>query len=70
MQTDISDESQVQALVAEAVKWGGGVDLYVNNAAKFAFGNVNTVSGQGMRLLQLADTSFLTQLCGSIKSHC
>lgn len=52
MQTDVSDEAQVQALVAEAVKWGGSVDLYVNNAAKFAFGTINTVSNVGMRLLQ------------------
>ena len=52
MQTDVSDEAQVQALVAAAVKWGGSIDLYVNNAAKFAFGTVNTVSNTGMRLLQ------------------
>lgn len=48
LQTDASDEAKVQALVAGAVKWGGSVDLYVNNAWKFAFGNVNSVSNSGM----------------------
>lgn len=48
LQTDVSDEAKVQALVAGAVKWGGSVDLYVNNAWKFAFGNVNSVSNSGM----------------------
>lgn len=52
MQTDVSDEAQVQALVAAAVKWGASVELYVNNAAKFAFGNINTVSNSGKPLLQ------------------
>ena len=47
MQVDVSDEKQVEALVAGTVKWAGRLDFYVNNAVKFAFGDVRAVSDTG-----------------------
>ncbi len=48
MQVDVSNEYQTKALVAETVRWAGRIDFYINNAAKFAFGNVRTVSDAGV----------------------
>lgn len=70
LQTDVSDEAKVQALVAGAVKWGGGVDLYVNNAWKFAFGSVNSVSNSGMPTMVTShpapEALFTPLLCANI----
>ncbi|KAL3142369.1 hypothetical protein ABBQ38_002706 [Trebouxia sp. C0009 RCD-2024] len=43
-QVDVSDEKQVQNLVAKAVGWAGGLDIWVNNAAKFVFGAASTAT--------------------------
>ena len=50
VQVDVAVEAQVEALVSRAVQWGGHVDIYVNNAATFVFGAVNTVSSEGQEL--------------------
>ena len=47
-QVDVTDEKQVEKLVAEAVKWGGKLDVYVNNAGDFAVGNVKDVTEAGL----------------------
>ena len=46
-QIDVSEESQVKDLVAKAVSWGGRLDIWVNNAAKFVFGEVTTATDAG-----------------------
>ncbi len=43
----MSDEKQVQDLVAYAVSWAGRVDIWVNNAAKFVFGAATTATDAG-----------------------
>ena len=47
MQVDVTDEKQVERLVDEAVRWGGKLDIYVNNAGDLAAGGVlkSTESG-------------------------
>ena len=44
---DVTDEKEVESLVAEAVRWGGKLDIYVNNAGDLASGGVlkSTESG-------------------------
>ena len=49
-QVDVSDEAQVESLVAKALKWGGRLDIWVNNAAKFVFGAATTATGAGTPL--------------------
>ncbi len=44
VQTDISDESSVRAMVEQGVSAYGGVDVLVNNAAAFVFGKVEEVT--------------------------
>ena len=46
-QVDVSDEGQVQSLVAKAVSWGGRLDIWVNNAAKFVFRAATTATDAG-----------------------
>lgn len=43
-QVDVSDEKQVEELVAKAITWSGKLDIWVNNAAKFVFGAATTAS--------------------------
>ncbi|DBB10775.1 hypothetical protein WJX82_008523 [Trebouxia sp. C0006] len=43
-QVDVSDEKQVEELVVKAITWGGKLDIWVNNAAKFVFGAATTAS--------------------------
>lgn len=43
-QVDVSDETQVKDLVTQAVAWGGKIDIWVNNAAKFVFGAATTAT--------------------------
>ena len=56
LQVDVAVEGQVEALVSRAVQWGGHVDIYVNNAARFVFGAVNTVSNEGQELHTTSQT--------------
>jgi len=44
---DVSDEKQVEELVVKAITWGGKLDIWVNNAAKFVFGAATTASNAG-----------------------
>ena len=37
---DVTDEKQVERLVAEAIRWGGKLDIYINNAGDLASGGV------------------------------
>lgn len=46
-QIDVSDEGQVRSLVAEAASWGGRLDVWINNAAKFVFGEATTATDAG-----------------------
>ncbi len=46
-QVDVSDEKQVEELVAKAITWSGKLDIWVNNAAKFVFGAATTASNAG-----------------------
>lgn len=46
-QVDVSDEKQVQNLVAKAVSWACRIDIWVNNAAKFVFGAATTATDAG-----------------------
>ena len=46
-QVDVSDEKQVEELVVKAITWGGKLDIWVNNAAKFVFGAATTASNAG-----------------------
>ena len=46
-QMDVSDESQVKDLVAKAASWGGRLDIWVNNAAKFVFGEATMATDAG-----------------------
>ncbi len=48
LQVDMSDEEQVENLVLKAVEWGGKLDIWVNNAAKFVFGAATTASNAGV----------------------
>lgn len=43
----MSDESQVKDLVTKAASWGGRLDIWVNNAAKFVFGEATTATDAG-----------------------
>ena len=43
----MSDENQVEELVAKAITWSGKLDIWVNNAAKFVFGAATTASNAG-----------------------
>lgn len=46
LQADISKEADVEAAVAKAAAAWGGVDVLVNNAAAFVYGDVTTVSSE------------------------
>ncbi len=46
-QVDVSDEKQVEELVDKAITWGGKLDIWVNNAAKFVFGAATNASNAG-----------------------
>lgn len=46
-QIDVSDEGQVKSLVAKAASWGGRLDIWINNAAKFVFGEATTATNAG-----------------------
>ena len=46
-QIDVSDEGQVKSLVAKAASWGGRLDIWINNAAKFVFGEAITATNAG-----------------------
>lgn len=48
-QVDMSDEKQVEELVAKVITWSGKLDIWVNNAAKFVFGAATTASDAGNR---------------------
>ena len=43
----MSDEKQVEELVAKAITWSGKLDIWVNNAAKFVFGAATTAGNAG-----------------------
>lgn len=51
-QVDVSDEKQVQDLVARVVHWAGRLDIWVNNAAKFVFGAATTATDAGKSGMQ------------------
>lgn len=59
-QVDVSDEKQVQNLVAKAVGWAGGLDIWVNNAAKFVFGAASTATDAGKSDMHCQYVSELT----------
>lgn len=46
LQTDVSDESQVDALIRETVNRYGRLDILVNNAGKFGGGSLETTTTQ------------------------
>lgn len=46
-QVDMANESEIETLVTTTVKWGGHLDVWVNNAAVFQFGSATEASSAG-----------------------
>lgn len=47
LEVDMSSESQVASLIAATVKWGGRLNILVNNAARFVFAEIAEVTEEG-----------------------
>ncbi|WP_168625631.1 SDR family NAD(P)-dependent oxidoreductase [Cryobacterium sp. BB307] len=60
--TDVSDETQVQALVDRAVAQFGRIDVWVGAASVYAFGSVEQLPREVFR--QLVETNFFGQVYG------
>ena len=58
----MANESEIETLVTTTIKWGGHLDVWVNNAAVFQFGSATEASSAG-QTFELPTQCIESQYC-------